>query len=111
MNLIELLPIPNQSFFIRLNNNAYNMAFKAANGIMCFDLRINNVPFFSGQRVVSGTFLIPYGYKATAGNFLILTKDEEYPDFLRFGVDQFLYYLTAEEIESIINGWIRFKNY
>lgn len=80
------------------------MAFKEANGIMCFDLRINNVPFFSGQRVVSGTYLIPYGYKAANGNFLILTNNQEYPSYLRFGVDQFLYYLTPEEIENIING-------
>ncbi len=56
----------------------------------------------SNSRAVAGVPLIPYGYLATPGNFIILTQAGDYPFYTQFGVTQTLIYLSAVEIGEIL---------
>lgn len=67
---------------------------------MFVDIVRNETPVVSGMRAVAGTFLIPYKY-LESGNFLIITANEEYPDYRQFGVSQYLIYFPQAELEAL----------
>lgn len=67
---------------------------------MFVDITRNGSPVVSGMRAVAGTFLIPYGY-LESGNFLIITTNEEYPDYRQFGLSQYLIYFSQAELEAL----------
>lgn len=64
---------------------------------MYFDLIRNNVPIILGGKLISYAFLIPYRYLEN-GNFVLLTANEEYPDYTQFGITQLLIYLPQAEL-------------
>lgn len=53
----------------------------------------------SGARLLAGEPMIPYGYLATLGNFMLLTLDGDLPDWRMFGQSQTLIYLPESETE------------
>lgn len=100
---ITLDPIPNQTVSIRLDEDLYSLTVKATRGVMSADIVRNGVTILSGARIVAGTALIPYRY-LEAGNFVLLTDNEEYPDYAKFGSSQSLVFASAEELEALRNG-------
>jgi hypothetical protein len=101
MQVISLQPIPNQSFNIQLDNVLYQISVKTGGSFMFVDIIQNGTPLVLGMRAVAGTFLIPYEYLATLGNFLIITANEEYPYYTEFGIDQFLIYFSQSDLENL----------
>lgn len=97
---INIDAIPNQSFTVRLDDSLYAITLKATNGVMAADIARDNVQLLTGHRVVAGTALLPYKFQER-GNFVITTIDEELPDYTKFGVSQFLDYLSVEEMAAI----------
>ena len=97
---IPLEAIPSQSLSIQLNNEYYDLRLHdCGNGVMTIDISVNDVV------IVTGVRLVPY-YPLLAsylelGNFILQTVDYEYPDWTRFGVDQYLIYANQTEIEAI----------
>ena len=110
---IPLQPLPNQSLSIQLDNINYDISLKScgfvienpdySKNIMAVTISINNVLTVSGIRAVNGFPLIPSKYLSLA-NFTIITDNDEYPNYLRFGIDQFLIYASAEEMAQIAAG-------
>ncbi len=110
---IALQAIPNQSLSIQLDNINYDININSCgfvipnndetNNIMAFDITINNVITVTGIRAVNGFPIIPSEYLSLA-NFTIVTDNDEYPNYLRFGIDQFLIYASADEIAQIQAG-------
>jgi hypothetical protein len=100
---IALDQLPNQSVSIRLDDNLYTIAVKSTRGVMSADITRNGTVLMTGARIVAGTPLIPYRY-LEAGNFVLLTENEEYPDYTKFGSSQSLVYASAEELEALRNG-------
>ena len=70
---------------------------------MVFDLEQDGTTILTGSRVLAGEPLIPYEY-LEAGNFILLTINDELPSWKEFGATQKLIYLTGAEIEAIKNG-------
>ena len=97
---IDLSPIPRQSFSIRLEEDNYDIRIYLCNNIMAIDLVRNNEVLFTGMRLTAGYQIIPYEY-LEKGNFVIITANDEYPDYTHFGIDQFLIYLTAAELAAL----------
>jgi hypothetical protein len=100
MRLINIDPIPNQSFSVQLDENLWNFSLKYCGSIMAADISLNNEILLQGSRVIAGGLLLPYKYQE-AGNFLILTANDELPNYLQFGNTQFLIYITQLELEAL----------
>ena len=97
---IPLQTIPNQSFSLQLDGNTYDLRIHDEGNIMAVSVNINNVEIVTGFRAVPGALVLPYEYLEN-GNFLITTMDDEYPDWRRFAIDQFLIYASEAELRAI----------
>jgi hypothetical protein len=98
MILIPVEPIPNQSFAVRLDGIEYEIAIKTCRNVMAMSISAFNNPVVLGQRIIPGYPIIPYRYKSALGNFVFNTADSEYPQYNKFGVDQFLLYASVGEL-------------
>lgn len=97
---IPLDNIPNQSFSITIDNNFYDIKIKESNGVMSLSMLRNNEIVQSSVRMVPGYFLIPYSYKES-GNFFMITANDDYPYYDRFGIDQKLFYIPQTELNAL----------
>lgn len=100
---IALSAIPNQSFSIRLDDHLYDIRLRAAKNIMAVDIVRDGVLIETGIRAEAGFPLIPYQYQES-GNFIIVTENDEYPDYTKFGITQTLVYVTIAELGVIRAG-------
>lgn len=104
MQQVPLQAIPVQSLTLQLDNNSYDIVVRAVNSgdtqVMTFDIAINNVAIISGQRVVPNFPIISYSYLYN-GNFMMLTQDDDIPDYTKFQISQYLIYASQEELEAI----------
>lgn len=96
---IPISAIPNQSLSIQLDQNNFDIRIHACGSIMAVDIAINNEVVVTGIRATGGYPLIMYPYLEN-GNLTIITENDEYPDYTRFGIDQFLIYASTEELEA-----------
>lgn len=101
MQTISLERTANQTFSLLLNNDRWDFTVKQAVSSMVADISVNEERILSGQILVAGTPIIPYEHLQSNGNFVIITENDQLPDWERFGVDQFMVYATAEEIASL----------
>ena len=100
MQRIVLNPIPNQSLIIRLDDVLYTIEIKETQGVMSASITRAGVKLISGSRIVAGMPLLKYEYLEN-GNFILITNNEEIPYYTRFGIDQFLIFVSQSEIEAI----------
>lgn len=99
MQLINITAVANQSLSVRLNNVRYDIAIKEANGVMVASIVRDGVAVVTGARIVAGALIIPSQYQED-GNFVIDTLNDAIPYWTAFGVTQFLYYFSADELEA-----------
>ncbi len=104
---IPITNIANQSLSIRLAGNQYDITIHACRdngeygtGIVAFDIVRDNVVIVTGNRAVPGFPLIPARYLEN-GNFIVLSMDDEYPDWRQFGITQQLIFASETELETI----------
>jgi hypothetical protein len=100
MRTIPIAAVPSQSLSIRVDNVRIVLRIKEANGVMIADVERDNTAIISGTRVLAGEPIIPYRY-LEEGNFLVLTIDDELPDWREFGISQSLIYITADEVAAL----------
>lgn len=98
---IPIAAIPNQSLSIQLDQNNFDIRIHDCGNIMAVDIAINNEVIVTGVRATGGFPLLEYSYLEDNGNLTIITENDEYPDWRRFGIDQFLIYATAAELEAL----------
>lgn len=102
MQTVPLQAIPNQSFFIVLDNNEWNFTIKTANRITSVTITLNNILLIENVRTVAGQLIIPYTYlEKSVGNFIFLTQNFELPFYTQFGTTQSLVYVTDAELQAI----------
>lgn len=103
---IPLQTVPNQSLSIQLDDVNYDFEIRSMPGtstIMVFDITIDNELIVEGVRAVPAYPLIEYKYLEN-GNFIVITENDDYPDWEKFQISQFLLYASNAEIEAIQNG-------
>lgn len=100
MIIVPLIAVPNQNFTITLDNILFNISIKSVINFMTIDISQNNSVVLSGMRMIPDALLIPYKY-LEAGNFVVVTANEEYPIYTEFGATQFMFYFTQAELEAI----------
>lgn len=100
---------PNQSFTVQLEMHQYDIAVKSINpnnvpgvGVMAVSISRDNVPIVRNLRAAPLVPLIPYAYLENGeGNFFFFTLNNDYPDYMQFGITQSLLYLTNTELEAL----------
>ena len=101
MQLITIQAVPSQEVIVTLEGNRYKIQIKDADGFMTYGVIRNGETLLeNGTRIVNGSPLLPYKYME-AGNFALEVPDSELPNYKQFGVTQFLYYASQEELESV----------
>lgn len=98
---LALQPVANQSFTAQLDGARYAFTFKEANGTMCADVSRDGDVLVTGLRVVANVPLLPYPYMQDGGNFILYADNDELTYYTGFGVTQFLYYVSADEIATL----------
>ena len=101
MKLINIQAIPSQSFSINIAGYLWDFRIKETNGVMCVDLKQDDEQILLGQKLVSSQPVSPYGYINNGGSFFLLTLDQDLPHYTKFGVSQFLYFLSSDEMDII----------
>ncbi|AUG84961.1 hypothetical protein MAELSTROM_42 [Pseudoalteromonas phage Maelstrom] len=97
MESISIDAIPSQQFNISLGGNNYKIKIYSIDGHMSYDLSINSVGVISGFKLVNDVPLLPYKYQEINGNIILSLPEDEIPDYERFGLSQFLFYLDEDE--------------
>mgnify|MGYP003643998026 FL=1 len=97
MELITIEALPSQSFTVTLGGNNYEIKIYSIDGHMSYDLSINSVQIISGFKMVNDVPLLVYVHQESNGNILLQIAEDEIPDYKKFGLSQFLYYLTETE--------------
>jgi hypothetical protein len=103
MITVPLSAIPNQSLSIQLDLTNYDIEILACGNVMAATISIDNVQVVSGVRLVPNGAIIASAYMQV-GNFVLVTDDDEYPDYNFFGIDQFLIYASPIELAQIAAG-------
>jgi hypothetical protein len=97
---IPLQAIANQDLSIQLDNLRYVITIKETNGVMSASVSRDNVELVSMNRITAFEPLLPTRYDLD-GNFVFLTQNDELPEYVQFGVTQFLVYVSAAEIAAL----------
>lgn len=97
---IPLATVPNQQFSLNLDNNAWDITIQETNGVMSATILRNNVLIQSGIRIVAGLGLLPFPYEED-GNFVIITLNDDLPNYLQFEITQFLIYASQDELNAL----------
>lgn len=105
---IPLQILPNQTLSVQLDGNNYDITITSNNpnplsiatAFMTFTIIENGVVLVQNVRAVPAFPVIGYSYLAF-GNFFIITDNDDYPDYLQFGVTQFLIFASQAELEVL----------
>ena len=97
MQVIPVSAVPNQQLSVVLDNNNWGIGIRLTNGVMSVSLSLGGNTVIENIRAVAGMRLIPSRYEE-AGNFIFATANNQLPDYLLFGVNQNLLYVSAAEL-------------
>jgi len=100
MQQIPLQALPNQSFTVQLDGNQWDWTIELVNDAIAVSLTLNGSVVISGLNIVGGMRIIPSEYEE-AGNFVLVTMNQQVPDYTQFGTGQQLIYLSATELAAI----------
>jgi hypothetical protein len=99
MILVSLQSVANQSLSIRLDGNQYDIRIVDCGDCMAATVVKNNVTLIENVRLVAGTPVLPYPWMYDGG-FVILTENDDLPDWRKFGITQFMYYVSPDEVDA-----------
>ena len=103
MQEIPLQALPNQRFTATLDGTLFALHLQTLpNGTCVASIARDNETVIRGVRVMPNRPIIPYRYhEGDAGNFAMLTPNDEYPVYTEFGITQTLVYASAEELDAL----------
>lgn len=98
---IPLQAVANQQLSIPLEDARYVLTIKEANGGMVMSVTRDGELIVSNTRIVADQLVLPYAYlHPGAGNFLMSTQDAELVYWDKFGLTQFMAYITVDELAA-----------
>ncbi len=100
MQVIPIQAIPSQTFsYIDSDNNQWSIAIKLVADQVAFSLSLNGQIILENITAVAGIRIIPYDY-LEQGNFVLITQNQQIPDYTQFGTTQQLVFLSKSDILS-----------
>lgn len=100
MRTIPIAALANQALSVTIDLTRFVISLKMARGALVADIAINGVVVIAGTRVLAGEMILPYRYQEL-GNFILVTVNDELPEWSQLGVTQQLYYLAPAEMAAI----------
>lgn len=100
MITINLQPIPNQELKLRVGEELYTIGIRTTNEATFISIARNDEKLISNQILIPNETILRNRYNVTNGNFAFESTNNMLPDYTLFGVNQFLYYLTNEDLEA-----------
>ncbi|SFN98137.1 phage baseplate plug family protein [Xenorhabdus japonica] len=97
MREIPLRAIPNQRLAVTLDGVNWVITIKAARQMMICDIQRDEVMVIQGSRLIPNAPLIPYACLGSAGNFVLLTEQDELPWWAQFESTQTLIYWSHDD--------------
>jgi hypothetical protein len=100
--LVPLDQLPNQSLQMILGGNRFDFTLKKTVEVMVIDISRNEELIVQGMRCLPETPLMPYLYQEDfSGNFYFTTHDDNFPDYFEFGVTQYLWFFSNDELVEL----------
>ena len=90
----------NQSFQFQSGQNLYDIEIRTTAKATFFSISRNSTVLISNEILISNTILIQSRYQATDCNFIFYSLVEEIPNYRLFGVTQFIYFATLDELQN-----------
>lgn len=101
MRDIELAAVPNQRFSLTLEGDRYDITLQAFFNGVAATIDRNGVRLISGTRAQPDWPLLPFEYlEYEHGNFIFTADNDDLIDYTKFGVTQFLSYVSIAEIAA-----------
>lgn len=100
MNYVPIKAVPNQDLTILLNGSRYIITIKETRGVMAASVTRNGVKIVDNQRIVAGTFILPYQYQED-GNFYMTNLGEALIYYPEFSQSQNLAYVTPFDLYQL----------
>jgi hypothetical protein len=91
---------PNQSLKYQNDQELYEIVIRTTSKSTFYSVFRDKVEIISNQLLIANTLLIQSKYQQTNGNFIFYSISNEFPDYNKFNVSQFLYYATNEELAN-----------
>tara|TARA_R110001606_G_scaffold141321_2_gene280491 strand:- start:20515 stop:20820 length:306 start_codon:yes stop_codon:yes gene_type:complete len=91
---------PNQSLKYQNDQELYEIVIRTTSKSTFYSVFRNQVEIISNQILIANTLLIQSKYQQTNGNFIFYSISNEFPDYNKFNVNQFLYYATNKELAN-----------
>lgn len=101
MLIIPVEKSPAQLFSFVAENAFYQIRIKASGDFLYADIKRNTTDLVTGWRIVNNQFLIPFNSSVENYGNLFFSGENDYPNPDSLGVNDFLYYLTADEYETL----------
>lgn len=97
---------PNQSFKTVVDGHRFDIDFHSAMGLLFATVKVDGEVVKTSGRCIEGQWIAPYqAYMPDeCGNFMFVTRDEQYPEYSTFNTQCVLVYYTKEEMEAYENG-------
>lgn len=103
MLTFDLSQLADQTFTTQVDDDRYTVRIFSIPGTMACDVSRNEIQIVTGQRITNACGLIPFlATEGLHGNFILLTKNNELPNYNKFGITQTLVYMSLEEIKDIV---------
>ena len=97
---ISIEQVANQSVKFQVGQELYEVTIRTTSKATFFSLKRNNVEFISNEILITNSLLIQSRYQVTNGNFIFYSLSDILPSYKNFGVTQFFYYATLEELQN-----------
>ncbi|CAH7182818.1 conserved hypothetical protein [Vibrio chagasii] len=101
MILIDIKPLSNQQISKEIDGVQYTIAIKNADGLMVYSIEADGQILVSNFRFSKTELMLSYPRLQVNGDFYLTTLDGEAANYLEFGVTQFLYFLSLDDLEAM----------
>lgn len=98
MQVLPIKTLPNQQLSVILDNNQWDITIRSVNGAIAVSLSKNSQIVVLNARAVAGMRILQSAYQED-GNFAIISNNQGVPDYIQFGVTQFLVYISPAELD------------
>ena len=96
---IPLQAIPNQNLKYQAEDELYDITIRTTKYATHISISRDDEAIISNQILIPNSLVMRYNYDVTNGNFIFESMQDNLPDYNKFGVTQFLYYVDNSELE------------
>ena len=97
---INIEPLIDQTFSSNLDRITFEIRMYSIDDGVSLDLTADGQTPIQGLRLTANFPVVPYSH-LISGGFILITDDDELPDYQKFGQRQRLLYYTQAELDAL----------